>query len=108
MAKRGESTHHFVSEDGRRAWIRPDGSGLLVRGAEVCPFLLEYERGTLNRVAYRPKLEGYRQYYAAAAWEEAFPSEPALLFVCSDDRAEARVRRAASRWTGQCHRTRHR
>ena len=43
-----ESTHHFVSEDGRRAWIRPDGSGLLVRGAEVRPFLFEYDRGTIN------------------------------------------------------------
>ena len=30
-----ESTHRFVAEDGRIAWVRPDASGVLVRGAEL-------------------------------------------------------------------------
>ena len=96
-----ESTHRFRGEDGRASWIRPDASGVLARGAERRPFLLEYDRGTLDSGDYRPKLEGYRRYYAAREWEDRFPSQPALLFVCSDHRAEARVGRAVAGWTGQ-------
>ena len=95
-----ESTHRFRAEDGRVAWIRPDASGVLSRGAERRPFLLEYDRGTLDSGDYRAKLEGYRRYYAAQEWEDDFPAEPALLFVCSDRRAEARVGRAAREWAG--------
>ena len=96
-----ESTHRFVAEDGRIAWIRPDASGVLVRGAEARPLLLEYDRGTLDSGDYRAKFEGYRRYYAAGEWEDHFPCEPALLFVCSDRRAEHRVRQAVNEWTGQ-------
>ncbi len=62
-----ESTHRFVAEDGRRSWIRPDGSGVLVRGAEVRPFFLEYDRGTLDLGDYRAKFAGYQRYYVAQA-----------------------------------------
>lgn len=89
-----EATHRFVTQDGRTSWIRPDGSGVLVRGTESRPFLLEYDRGTLDAGDYRAKFEGYRRYYAGREWEGDFPSEPLLLFVCSDDRAERRVIRA--------------
>ncbi len=98
-----ESTHRFVAEDGRIAWIRPDASGVLARGGDARPFLLEYDRGTLDSGDYRAKFEGYRRYYAAAEWEDHFPREPALLFVCSDHRAEARVRRVVNEWTGQAY-----
>lgn len=91
-----ESTRRFVTQDGRTSWIRPDGSGVLVRGAESRPFFLEYDRGTLDAGDYRAKFEGYRRYYAGGEWEEDFSSEPVLLFVCSDDRAEERVARAAN------------
>ena len=90
-----ESTHRFVAEDGRIAWIRPDASGVLVRGAEERPFLLEYDRGTLDSGDYRAKFAGYRRYYAAAAWRGEFPRRPALAFVCADSRAEDRVARLA-------------
>ncbi|MEZ4503157.1 MAG: replication-relaxation family protein [Dehalococcoidia bacterium] len=90
-----ESTRRFVTQAGRTSWIRPDGSGVLVRGTECRPFLLEYDRGTLDAGDYRAKFEGYRRYYAGREWEGDFPSEPVLLFVCSDDRAEERVARAA-------------
>ena len=96
-----ESTHRFVAEDGRIAWIRPDASGVLVRGAAARAFLLEYDRGTLDSGDYRAKLDGYRRYYAAREWEDHFPREPALFFVCSDHRAEHRVRRAVDGWTGE-------
>ena len=96
-----ESTHRFVAEDGRIAWVRPDASGVLVRGAELRPFLLEYDRGTLDSGDYRVKFEGYRRYYAAREWEDHFPRQPTLLFVCSDHRAEHSVRRAVNEWTGQ-------
>jgi Replication-relaxation len=86
-----ESTRRFVDLDGRMSWIRPDGSGVLVRGAESRSFLLEYDRGTLDVGDYRAKFEGYLRYFARGAWEGDFPSEPVLLFVCSDDRAEERV-----------------
>ncbi len=89
-----ESTRRFVDSDGRTSWIRPDGSGVLVRCAESRSFLLEYDRGTLDAGDYRAKFDGYRRYFARRAWEGDFPSEPALLFVCSDDRAEERVWRA--------------
>lgn len=92
----GFATHRFVTEDGRASWIRPDGSGLLMRAADARPFLLEYDRGTLNASDYRSKLAGYRRYYAAREWQEHFPSEPVLLFVCTDERSEKRVARAAS------------
>lgn len=89
-----ESTHRFMREDGRTSWIRPDGSGVLVRGAESRPFFLEYDRGTLDAGDYRAKFEGYLRYYGAGEWEGNFPCEPALLFVCSDDRSEERALRA--------------
>ncbi len=96
-----ESTHRFPAEDGRLVWIRPDASGVLVRGADARTFLLEYDRGTLDSGDYRAKLEGYRRYYAAPEWEGHFPCEPALLFVCSDRRAEHRVRLAVGGWAGE-------
>lgn len=91
-----ESTRRFVTQDGRPSWIRPDGSGVLVRGGESRAFFLEYDRGTLDAGDYRAKFEGYRRYYARREWEEDFPSEPVLLFVCSDDRAEERVCQASA------------
>ncbi len=90
-----ESTYRFVAEDGRIAWIRPDASGVLVRGAEARCFLVEYDRGTLDSGDYRAKFEGYRRYYAAAAWRGEFPGKPGLVFVCTDHRAEDRVARLA-------------
>ena len=93
-----ESTRRFVAGHGRTAWIRPDGSGVLERDAESRPFLLEYDRGTLHSGSYRAKFEGYRHYYAAREWEHDFPCEPALLFVCCDSRAAARVWRAVDEW----------
>lgn len=90
----GESTRRF-RHDGRGAWIRPDGSGVLELAGVRRPFLLEYDRGTLDGGDYPAKFEGYRRYFEAEAWESDFAIAPALLFVCSDDRAEARVARAA-------------
>ena len=90
-----ESTRRFVAEDGRIAWIRPDASGVLVRGAESRPFLLEYDRGTLDSGDYRAKFEGYRRYYAAGEWRGEFPGKPGLVFVCTDRSAEDRVARLA-------------
>ena len=91
-----ETSHHF-SHDGRQAWIRPDGSGaLVVRGASR-PFLLEYDRGTLDGGDFDEKFAAYRRYYAAQAWRAHFSTEPTLLFVCADDRAERRVVEAARR-----------
>ena len=95
-----ESTRRFVDAHGRMSWIRPDGSGVLVRGAESRPFLLEYERGTLDAGDYRAKFDGYLRYFARRAWEHDFPSEPMLLFVCSDARAEQRVAAAARTLAG--------
>lgn len=88
-----ESSHHFGADD-RPAWIRPDGSGVLVREGRAWPFLLEYDRGTLDAGNFRAKFFGYRQYYEFELWRRSFAVEPALLFVCSDDRAERRVARA--------------
>ncbi|MPZ99098.1 MAG: hypothetical protein GEU80_07115 [Dehalococcoidia bacterium] len=86
-----ESTHRFIDQDDRTSWIRPDGAGVLRHGAAAYPFLLEYDRGTLDAGDYRAKFEGYRRYYHSEAWREAFRSEPVLLFVCADSRAEYRV-----------------
>jgi|GEM_PF-2357409 len=91
-----ESTCRFVDESGQPAWIRPDASGLIGIGDERVPFLVEYDRGTLDAGDYRSKFEGYRRYYASEAWRTAFKHEPVLLFVCSNDDAERRVIRAAT------------
>jgi len=88
-----ESAHRFVF-DGRKAWIRPDGSGTLHRGNEERAFLLEYDRGTLDAGDYRDKFSGYARYFEAGEWRDRFSTRPSLLFVCSDDRAERRVARA--------------
>ncbi|MCY4639610.1 MAG: replication-relaxation family protein [Chloroflexi bacterium] len=91
-----QSTRRFRHE-GRGAWVRPDGSGVLsLRGGRV-PFLLEYDRGTLDSGDFRAKLTGYGRYYACRAWRRDFDAEPVLLFVCADGRAEERVARAARR-----------
>ena len=89
-----ESTRRF-RYDGRAAWIRPDGSGLLELDGERLPFLLEYDRGTLDGGDFAAKLGGYRRYFAAEAWRQDFDGVPAVLFVCVDDRAEQRVAIAA-------------
>lgn len=91
-----ESVRVFDSGDTRRSWIKPDASGVLDVDGEPFGFLLEYDRGTLDRGNYRAKLRGYRRYYGARAWEADFPREPVLLFVCADDRAERRVIEAVS------------
>jgi DNA-binding MarR family transcriptional regulator len=85
-----ESTRRFRYEGGA-AWIRPDGSGLLELDGERLPFLLEYDRGTLDGGDFAAKFGGYRRYFAAEAWRQDFDGTPALLFVCADDRAEQRV-----------------
>lgn len=87
------SAHHF-SFEGRRSWIRPDGSGTLRRDNEERPFLLEYDKGTLDAGDYRGKLSGYARYFEAAEWRERFSIQPYVLWVCSDERAEERVVRA--------------
>ena len=92
------SFYRFVDDDERIVQIRPDGAGILRRGAEEHPFLLEYDRGTLGARDYRAKFHGYRRYYDESHWLDLWKDgEPVLLFVCSDDRTAARVRRAAER-----------
>jgi len=91
-----ESTCRFVDESGRPAWIRPDASGLIGIGDECVPFLVEYDRGTLDASDYRGKFEGYRRYYASEVWRMSFAHEPVLLFVCTDDRAAKRVSSAVA------------
>lgn len=85
-----ESTRRF-RHDGGTAWVRPDGSGLLELHGERLPFLLEYDRGTLDGGDFAAKLGGYRRYFATEAWRQDFEAVPAVLFVCVDDRAEQRV-----------------
>ena len=91
-----QSTRRF-RHDGRAAWIRPDGSGVLALGGGHTPFLLEYDRGTLDSGDFAAKFGGYRRYFLAGAWRQDFDAEPLLLFVCADDRAEEHVARAARR-----------
>jgi len=86
-----ESTCRFSDGAGPAAWIRPDASGLIDTDGERVPFLVEYDRGTLDAGNYRGKFEGYRRYYASEAWRTAFKHEPALLFVCVDERAARHV-----------------
>ncbi len=86
-----ESTCRFVDASGQPAWIRPDASGLIGIGDECVPFLVEYDRGTLDAGDYAGKFEGYRRYYASEAWRAGYTRQPALLFVCTDDRAAERV-----------------
>ena len=91
-----QSTRRF-RHDGRAAWIRPDGSGVIALGGGHTPFLLEYDRGTLDSGDFAAKFGGYRRYFLAGAWRQDFDAEPLLLFVCADDRAEEHVARAARR-----------
>jgi len=86
-----ESACRFRDATGGEAWIRPDGSVEVDTGEERLPFLIEYDRGTLDRGDYRSKLEGYRRYYTSEVWRMGFEREPVMLFVCVDDRAERRV-----------------
>ncbi len=83
--------------DGWGAWVRPDGSGVLALGHGDAPFLLEYDRGTLDSGDFAAKFRGYARYYEARAWRRDFGDQPALLFVCVDDRAAGRVARAERR-----------
>ena len=89
----------FALGDGRSARICPDGAGVLVRGADVCPFLLEYERGNQVPAKYGEKLAGYRDYFALERWRADFARKPLLLFACANDRVEARVVRVAEEWS---------
>ena len=93
------SERRFVLPDGRDARICPDGAGVLVRGSEICSFLLEYDRGTMRVVHYRQKLSGYREYFALERWRADFPSRPLLLFACAGYPSEPRLMRAAALWS---------
>jgi len=86
-----ESTCRFSEGAGPSAWIRPDASGVIDTREERVPFLVEYDRGTLDAGNYRGKFEGYRRYYKSEAWRTRFDQEPVLLFPCADDRAERRL-----------------
>ncbi len=90
-----ESAHGFTDTGGRNSAIRPDASGIIEVGEVRVPFLLEYDRGTLDAGDFRGKFEGYRRYYEVGAWTSRFEHEPLLLFVCVDQRAERRVLDAA-------------
>ncbi|MYK69166.1 MAG: hypothetical protein F4020_06365, partial [Gammaproteobacteria bacterium] len=92
-----QSTSRF-RHGGGTSWVRPDASGVLVLGGRALPFLLEYDRGTLDSGDFRAKLAGYGRYYAGDAWRHDFDEAPGLLFVCSDGRAEERVARAVRRF----------
>ena len=89
-----QSTRRFRHED-RSAWIRPDGSGVVALDGRQFGFLLEYDRGTLDSGDFAAKFGGYRRYFAAEAWRQDFAAPPVVLFVCTDDRAEAHVVGAA-------------
>ncbi len=89
-----ESAWPFVHSTDRY-WIRPDGSGILRAGGLLTPFMLEYDRGTLDGGDFATKFEGYRRFYASQAWRERYDREPLLLFVCADTRAARRVSNAA-------------
>ena len=91
-----QSTRRFRHND-RAAWIRPDGSGVVELDGRQLPFLLEYDRGTLDSGDFAAKFGGYRRYFAAEAWRYDFAAEPVLLFVCADDRAEEHVAGAVRR-----------
>lgn len=90
-----ESAWSFTDSRDRKYWIRPDASGIVELAGERIPFVLEYDRGTLDAGDFRGKLEGYRRFYARQAWRARYTREPLLLFVCVDDRAERRVVDAA-------------
>lgn len=87
------STRRF-RHDGRTAWTRPDGSGVVEVEGSCLPFLLEYDRGTLDRGDLAAKLGGYRAYFATEAWRQDFETVPLVLFVCTNDQAERRVAEA--------------
>lgn len=89
-----EAAHRFVPHGGRASWIRPDAACQVVIAGEQCSLLIEYERGTLDARNLRGKLRGFVRYYESEAWTARFVTPPTLLFVCMDDRAEARVARA--------------
>ena len=86
-----ESACGFTDARGRASAVRPDASGIVEVAGIRLPFLLEYDRGTLDAGDFRGKFEGYRRYYAGQHWRAAFEREPLLLFVCVDARAERRV-----------------
>ena len=48
------------------AWIRPDGSGVIAVSGRRAPFLLEYDRGTLDSGDFAAKFGGYRRYCSCA------------------------------------------
>ena len=90
-----ESARRFRVCDHTR-WIRPDASGVLRGATGAWPFLLEYDRGTLDGGDYRAKLAGYEAYFASRAWAQDFEAPPALMFVCANEHAERRVARATA------------
>lgn len=94
MRSDAESAWSFI-HGSDRYWIRPDGSGILRAGGLLTPFMLEYDRGTLDGGDFTTKFEGYRRFYASHAWRERYNREPLLLFVCADTRAARRVSNAA-------------
>jgi len=86
-----ESAWSFTDTHDREHWIRPDASGIVELAGERIPFVLEYDRGTLDAGDFRGAFEGYRRFYRRQAWRERYVREPLLLFVCVDARAERRI-----------------
>lgn len=80
---------------GRRRWLRPDGSGVVLANGVGHQLLLEWDRGTERVAVLAGKLTRYAAYYQSCRMNGAVP--PTLLFVTTTPQRERLVWDLAAR-----------
>ena len=75
--------------------IHPDAFGVLRRGPETWPFLLEWERRAVRPTTMADRLAPYLRYYSTHRPTDDHGAQPAVLVVFDDDLAATHFLRVA-------------
>ena len=78
------ASRYFRIGDSLRA-VNPDAFGILRKGAETWPFLLEWERRAVRPVTMAARLAPYLRYYSTHRPIDDHGVRPAVLIVFHDD-----------------------
>ena len=89
----------YFRHDGTLHSVRPDASGVLRRGGETLPFLLEWERRAVRPVTMAARLAPYLRYYATRRPLDDHGVTPIVLVVFDDELAASHFLRVARQET---------
>ena len=87
----------YFRHDGRLHSVLPDAFGVLRRGEETVPFILEWERRAVRPVTMAARLSPYLRYYSSRRPLDDHGALPLVLVVFDDELAATHFLRLARR-----------